>query len=598
MDYVEKDFGKILKNNAQTLRHDLLPAGTDCFRVYDRNLSRYPVTVDLYGKYAKVTDYGEEPLSDELKASCLDICSRMLYLDAENVIYAYRAKRAEHQQHEKTESEAVRTTVKENGLSFTVDLTTYVDTGLFLDHAVTRQMIRERSANADVLNLFSYTGSFSVYAAAGFANTVTSVDMSATYTKWAEENLEANGYSGDMYKCVYMDATKFVAQEIEKGHKYDIIIFDPPSFSNSRKMEEDFDVARDYVTWIRNLFSILKKTGIILFSTNLGTFRMDKRRLRGLSVKEITGAVGAPGFVKGRAGTTRSWMMAFDEESLSLDWSEPEKKSEKSSDSREKSDRGSDYRRSERRSDGERRNSGRRDFHRDGDRERRPYGERRSYGDKPYRERSQGDRPSYGRDRAFGERSERSERPYGDRPYNRDRNSDRSFGDRPYRRNDRYSHHDRFDDNEQRKDRFGGRSYERKSYEDREDSERTERSERRSYGDRPYNRERSFDRERSFNRDRRPSYGEKREFHRSEEGTERRSFDRDRRPSFSDRGERRPFHSERGERSERSFDRDSKKSTKKPFGYDSFKPARSREDSTDFFWNTDDLDPKPRKNED
>ena len=88
MDHIDKDFGKILKNNAQNLRHELLPAGTDCFRVYDRNLSGYPVSVDIYGLYAKVTDYGEEPLSDEDKAVCLDICSRMLYLEKENVIYA------------------------------------------------------------------------------------------------------------------------------------------------------------------------------------------------------------------------------------------------------------------------------------------------------------------------------------------------------------------------------------------------------------------------------------------------------------------------------------------------------------------------------
>ena len=129
----------------------------------------------------------------------------MLYLEPQNVVYAFRSKRVDRAQHEKTESEPIVTTVKENGLLFKVDLTSYVDTGLFLDHAVTRQLIRERSANADVLNLFSYTGSFSVYAAAGLANSVTSVDMSATYTRWAQENLAANGYSGDMYSCICID---------------------------------------------------------------------------------------------------------------------------------------------------------------------------------------------------------------------------------------------------------------------------------------------------------------------------------------------------------------------------------------------------------
>ena len=566
MDYMDKDFGKILKNNAQTLRHDLLEKGTDCFRVYDRNLSRYPVTVDLYGRYAKVTDYGKDPMADEVRESCLDICARMLYLDATNVVYAFRAKRTDRSQHEKTDSEAVVTTVKENGLLFKVDLTTYVDTGLFLDHAVTRQLIRERSANADVLNLFSYTGSFSVYAAAGLANSVTSVDMSATYTKWAEENLAANGYSGDLYKCICMDAAKFIRQAEKDGLKYDIIIFDPPSFSNSHKMDGDFDVARDYSLWVKNLLKILKKTGIILFSTNLGSFQMDRRRRRGLSVKEITGLVAAPGFVKDRAGTVRSWMMAFDDDSLSLDWSEPEKMSVKSSDSSERKERSDrPYSRDSRGTrDHERRTYGRRD-------------DRRSErdGERPYRRESREDRP-------YSDRGDRYERKqYGrsyDKPY-----------DRPY-------------DREDRQERTERRSYRS----DREDGERR--------SERPYGR--SYDRPRSFDRSERPArsrrtFDEKKSYQSSENPEERRpyrerrerSFDRDERPrerkSF-DRSDR----PERPERTDRSSDRgerrfsDSKRKSSKPYGYDSFKPARSREDSTDFFWNAEDLDPKKRDKED
>ena len=578
MDYVDKDFGKILKNNAQTLRHELLPLGTDCFRVYDRNLSRYPVTVDLYGKYAKVTDYGDQPLSDEERASCIDICSRMLYLEAGNVIYAYRNKRPDRAQHEKNSEEAIRTTVHENGLSFAVDLTTYVDTGLFLDHAVTRRMIMERSEKADVLNLFSYTGSFSVYAAAGGAESVTSVDMSATYTRWAEENLAENGYLGSSFSCVCMDADKFIDQAMSEGRKYDIIIFDPPSFSNSRKMGHDFDVARDWSLWVKRLFGILKKTGFILFSTNLGTFQMDRRRLRGLSVREITGSVWAPGFVKGRPGTVRSWIMAFDDDSLTLDWSEPEKKSEKGSDT--------ERRDSHRREDGERR------------RERRPSFGKPAYGKSPYgsRERSERPRPERSgyerRERRFPdderrERFSREDRPYGERrprPERSDRYSDRyEREDRPYRsdryeRTERPERSDRFERRERperpRYEREERRSFDRKPYERRDSDrferrprydedrpERRERRERPSY-DRPYDQERSFDRERPV----RP-VREKREFHRSEDSFERRPSD---------------------------GRRDLKK-TKKPFGYDSFKPARSRDDNPDFFWNAEDLDPKKEK---
>ena len=520
MDYMDKDMGKILKNNAQTLRHELLPQGTDCFRVYDRNLSRYPVTVDIYGKFAKITDYGDEALSDENRETLLDICSRMLYLEKSNLVYAVRNKRAEREQHEKTDLEAVKTTVKENNLLFSVDLTTYVDTGLFLDHMKTRLLIKERSENADVLNLFSYTGSFSVYAASGMANSVTSVDMSATYTKWAEENLLANGYSGDMYKCICMDATRFVDDALEKGLKYDIIIFDPPSFSNSRKMDGDFDVARDYVEWIRKLCALLKKTGIILFSTNLGSFQMEKKKLRGLSIKEITTMVAAPGFVKGRAGTVRSWMMAFDDESLSLDWSEPEKRSEKGSDRKRQAEG-----RPERRREGDRRSYDRRSS------DRKP-SERRFSDRKPY-ERRDGDRPYRSERRFDDDRPYRSERSYDrprrdDRPYRSERSErpERSFGDRPA-----YG--------EQGRDRYRSRSY-----------------------DRPYDSDRPRPRRDHFDRDER----------REERPRGERSFDRDR---------------------SRAPRQDARKA-KKPYGYDSFKPARSREDSTDFFWNEEDLDPRKK----
>ncbi len=577
MDYMDKDFGKILKNNAQTLRHELLASGTDCFRVYDRNLSRYPVTVDLYGRYAKVTDYGTEPMADDVRSTCLDICSRMLYLDAQNVVYAYRARRPDRAQHEKTGADAVVTTVTENGLKFKVDLTTYVDTGLFLDHAVTRKLIRERSAKADVLNLFSYTGSFSVYAAAGFADSVTSVDLSATYTGWAQENLAANGYSGDMYRCVCMDAARFVREAAEKGLKYDIIIFDPPSFSNSHRMDGDFDVARDYAQWVRDLLKILKRTGFILFSTNLGSFRMDRRRLRGLSVKEITGLVAAPGFVKDRAGTVRSWMMAFDDDSLSLDWSEPEKKSVKGSDRPERKERTSSERSGARREGGTYRRDDRKS-------------DRRTYGRDNARDGREGRESREGREgRDYGRR-ERSWSRDGRDDFRRDdrrdyRREGREGREDRYaeRRSDRY---DRDDRHEERRDRYASREGGR--YDGRGDMGYERKQYGRSY-DKPY--EKSY--EKTSDREDRP----------------RRTYDRDERP------ERRSYdRSDKSERSERSFDEkksygkksfDSKpyekkqhsdsrrkNSSSKPYGYDSFRPARSREDSNDFFWNAEDLDPK------
>ena len=591
MEFFEKDFGKILKSNAQQMRHDLLPQGTNCFRVYDRNLVQFPVTVDIYGKFAKVTDYGEDgPLSADMLSSCVDICARMLYLEHENIIYSYRAKRTDKEQHEKTEEDSIQTVVDENNLHFKVDLATYVDTGLFLDHRLTRMLVQERSMRADVLNLFSYTGSFSVYAAAGGANSVKSVDMSATYTKWAQENLAQNGYEGDSYQCICMDATKYIVQAIKLGEKYDIIIFDPPCFSNSRKMDNNFDVARDYAKWIKDLTLLLKKTGFILFSTNLGSFRMDRRQLRGLSVKEITGAVKAPGFAKGRKGTARSWMMALDDDSLKLDWSEPsEKASEK-----KVSVKGSDKKSSERKPERDKRGF-----------------EKKSYGD--YRDRKSGER-HYG-ERSDRRSSERGVRSYGERSYgSKDRHYSKSYEEREDRdyHSDRPSYRSRVDRNSERGG-YDHNGYRSRSYRDNEDrgyrgereDRRDDRRERNNYRDRDgYRADRSDRYEHSDRRyDRaesseRPRYDKSDRFDRYDRRSARDSY---KERSFGERsyGEHNSSERSYGARSSstpyKGRDDKSAKGAKKPYGYDSFKSARSRDDSADFFWNTDDLDPTTKK---
>ena len=319
MEFYEKDFCKILKQNALDLRRYFNLSDSDCGRVYDRNLMQYPVAVDLYGSYARITDYSESGLSDELVQSICDICRRMLYIERDKVVFQHRVKREGREQHEKQESEPLMVKVKENGLVFKVDLASHVDTGLFLDQANNRKLVEDESAGRDVLNLFSYTGSFSVYAARGGAKSVTSVDMSNTYTAWAEDNLRENGYEGDLYRCVASDAKDFVSKSISDKDKYDIIIFDPPCFSNSRKMDYDFDVQRDYASWLASLCRILRAGGFILFSTNLATFGMDGKLKRRNSIKEITAQTKAQGFTC-RIGSARSWILEKDDEKLTLDW--------------------------------------------------------------------------------------------------------------------------------------------------------------------------------------------------------------------------------------------------------------------------------------
>ncbi|NLE16725.1 MAG: hypothetical protein GX626_12750 [Spirochaetales bacterium] len=277
-------------------------------RVYDRNLERFPVTVDLYGPYARVTDYSEEGLDEEEERICCDIVSRMLYVQADRVIFHRRPKRVGKEQHSLQGETSLVVQVTENELFFTVDLTKRIDTGLFLDHMATRMLVESMSRGCRVLNLFSYTGSFSVYAARGGASSVESVDLSSTYTAWAEKNLADNGYGSALYPCVAADAWQYVVEALSSGKVYDLIIFDPPSFSNSRKMEYDFDVQRDYQRWMKVLNALLAREGKLVFSTNLGTFSMDTKAVRGFEVQEITAQVAAPGFTR-RLGTARTWLL-------------------------------------------------------------------------------------------------------------------------------------------------------------------------------------------------------------------------------------------------------------------------------------------------
>ena len=307
-EYVLKDFGKILKKHGLQMRRLMLQSDTDCMRVYDRNLEDIQVTVDLYGPYARVTDFSEEELEEDERAAVSDVVGRMLYVEADNVVFHRRMKRVGREQHDVVAQESLLTKVRENGLTFTVDLTRRIDTGLFLDHMPTRQLVEEMSRSMRVLNLFSYTGSFSVYAARGGAMTVESVDLSATYSRWAEENLQENGFSGQTYRCITSDARTYLAEAEREGRMYDLVILDPPSFSNSRKMEHDFDVQRDYLSMMAMIHPLLTKDGNLLFSTNLQTFRMERAALVGYDVVEITKEVLAPGFSTKRA-SVRTWIL-------------------------------------------------------------------------------------------------------------------------------------------------------------------------------------------------------------------------------------------------------------------------------------------------
>ena len=310
MDYTLKDFGKLLKRQHLENRRFFSEIGTNCYRIYDRNLPTLPVSVDVYGDYVRITDYGVEGISEE---QIRDTVSRMVYVQSDRLVYHARPRLQSHEQHQPLEPEAKRyITVKEQGLDFLIDLWSRIDTGLFLDHAPARAMVRAASYGKEMLNLFSYTGSFSVYALGGGAQKVTNVDLSGTYLDWGMKNIGANHFPESGHEHVRSDVWAFIEEQRALGFRrqFDIIVLDPPTFSHSRRMAKTFDVQRDHVAYLAACRRMLKRDGIIIFSTNLSGFKLDAKRLSsiGLSLRDITKETIPPGFSMKRVPHS-CWLM-------------------------------------------------------------------------------------------------------------------------------------------------------------------------------------------------------------------------------------------------------------------------------------------------
>jgi 23S rRNA (cytosine1962-C5)-methyltransferase len=192
-------------------------------------------------------------------------------------------------QYQKIDAAQHEIIVKENDQKFIVNLSDYLDTGLFLDHRTTRQMVREQSDDKTVLNLFAYTGSFSVYAAAGKAREVVTVDLSRTYLDWAKRNMSLNGFD-DATANTYIQADVKQYLKAIPTETFDLVIMDPPTFSNSKRMEDFLDVQRDHVELINDCLKGVKKGGVIFFSTNYRKFEPDKDKINAAALKDITKA--------------------------------------------------------------------------------------------------------------------------------------------------------------------------------------------------------------------------------------------------------------------------------------------------------------------
>jgi 23S rRNA (cytosine1962-C5)-methyltransferase len=213
----------------------------------------------------------------------------VLGVTSENIFLKLRQRKEGRQgQYQKMDERKNEFVVRENGLQFIVNLTDYLDTGLFLDHRITRQALREISTEKKVLNLFCYTGSFSVYAAAGGASSVTSIDLSKTYLEWADKNMQLNFPQFKMHHIIQADVKKEL--ETIASETFDIIVMDPPTFSNSKRMDDFLDIQRDHVMLVNHCMRILKSNGVLIFSTNFSKFKIEAERINAASIKDITKA--------------------------------------------------------------------------------------------------------------------------------------------------------------------------------------------------------------------------------------------------------------------------------------------------------------------
>lgn len=192
------------------------------------------------------------------------------------------------EQYQKRDNLAERHVVREGGLKFWVNFRDYLDTGLFLDHRLMRQLLRGWAKDLDFLNLFCYTGSATVYAAAGGARSSASVDLSNTYLDWAHENLVLNGLAGPQHELYRADCLQWLEEQASQGPRFDLIFLDPPTFSNSKRMEGVLDVQRDHVGMIRRSLTLLRPTGRLVFSTNYTRFKLESQALEDLSVEDIS----------------------------------------------------------------------------------------------------------------------------------------------------------------------------------------------------------------------------------------------------------------------------------------------------------------------
>ena len=282
-------FANRLQKNVKALGKWARKEKIECYRVYDADMPEYALAVDLYRDWAHVQEYAAPKSIDPEKAQirlldALAALPQALGIPTERIVIKRRERQTGKKQYERQSAEGRFMEVEEGGVKLLVNLTDYLDTGLFLDHRPIRMRIQREAAGKRFLNLFCYTATATVHAAKGDARSTTSVDLSKTYLDWARRNLSLNGFS-DKQRLVQSDVMEWLRED--RG-EYDLVFIDPPTFSNSKRMEGVFDVQRDHVELIDLAMARLAKGGVLYFSNNFRKFELGEGLAARYQVEEIS----------------------------------------------------------------------------------------------------------------------------------------------------------------------------------------------------------------------------------------------------------------------------------------------------------------------
>lgn len=282
-----------LGKNIKHLRKWAQRQGLEAWRMYDRDIPQYPFAIDIYADHVHLQEYDTGWLMHQSEyedwlTEVIDAVVFVTGLPREHIHLKRRQRQKGKEQYEKTGADGTDFVIYEYGRAFWVNLDKYLDTGLFLDHRHTRQKIGSMAAGKRFLNLFAYTGSFSVYAATGGALSSETVDLSNTYLQWARRNFELNKLDMHAHQIVRADVFQYLQLAAEQRKQFDLIMLDPPSFSNSKKMLDILDIQRDHEKLIDGAMSLLASQGVLFFSNNLRSFRLNSALEQRYEIRNIS----------------------------------------------------------------------------------------------------------------------------------------------------------------------------------------------------------------------------------------------------------------------------------------------------------------------